>query len=312
VDFREDVVGSENLMQRTAETYRDIRNKLFRYVLSNLYDFDPARHAVPFEKLQAVDQYILRQTCALSADVIRWYEEFAFHKIYQRVNHFVVVELSAFYVDVIKDRLYTFAPDSVGRRAAQTVLWRIVEAMARLLAPIMSFTCDEAWQHLPKTASRPASVHMAKFPTAKDILGSASVPKEDPQQKSDWTTLLSIRDQVLKPLEEARAQNQIGKSLEAQVKLTASDPLYGALDRHKDDLRYLFIVSQVILEKGISGNGTRSLQVEVSRADGEKCERCWNYSTRVGEDPKYPTVCERCAPVLRQLEAGDDPETSNS
>jgi isoleucyl-tRNA synthetase len=311
VDFREDVVGSENLMQRTAETYRDIRNKLFRYVLSNLYDFDPQLNAVPFEKLQAVDQYILRQTYALSADVTRWYEEFAFHKIYQRVNHFAIVELSAFYVDVIKDRLYTFAPDSLGRRAAQTVLWRIGEALVRLLAPIMSFTCDEAWQHLPKNDSRPASVHMAKFPAAEDILGSASVATDDPQQKADWTTLLSIRDQVLKPLEEARAQNQIGKSLEAQVKLTASDPLYGVLERHKDDLRYLFIVSQVTLEKG-SGNGTGSLQVEVSPAAGEKCERCWNYSTRVGEDSKYPTVCERCAPVLRQLEARDAPATSDS
>src|SRR5213079_795165 len=201
VDFREDVVGSENLMQRTAEAYRDIRNKLFRYVLSNLYDFDPQLNAVPFEKLQADDQYILRQTYALSADVTRWYEEFAFHKIYQRVNHFAIVELSAFYVDVIKDRLYTFATDSVGRRAAQTVLWRIGEALVRLLAPIMSFTCDEAWQHLPKNDSRPASVHMAKFPAAEDILGSASVATDDPQQKADWTTLLSIRDQVLKPLE---------------------------------------------------------------------------------------------------------------
>src|SRR5437763_12254 len=310
VDFREDVVGSENLMQRAAEAYRDIRNKLFRYVLSNLYDFDPQLNAVPFEELQAVDQYILRQTYALSADVTRWYEEFAFHKIYQRVNHFAIVELSAFYVDVIKDRLYTFAPDSVGRRAAQTVLWRIGEALVRLLAPIMSFTCDEAWQHLPKNDSLPASVHMAKFAAPEDILGSASVATDDPQQKADWTTLLSIRDQVLKPLEEARAKNQIGKSLEAQVKLTASDSLYGVLERHEDDLRYLFIVSQVTLEKG-SGNGTGSLQVEVSPASGDKCERCWNYSTRVGEDKNYPTVCERCAPVLRQLEAGDSGPTSN-
>jgi isoleucyl-tRNA synthetase len=175
----------------------------------------------------------------------------------------------------------------------------------------MSFTCDEAWQHLPKNDSRPASVHMAKFPVAEDILGSASVPTDDPQQNADWTTLLSIRDQVLKPLEEARAQNQIGKSLEAQVKLTASDPLFGVLERHREDLRYLFIVSRVTLEKG-SGNGTGSLQVEVSPAAGEKCERCWNYSTRVGEDSKYPTVCERCAPVLRQLESGDNRATSSS
>jgi len=222
----------------------------------------------------------------------------------------VIVELSAFYVDVVKDRLYTFAPKSAGRRAAQTALWRIGEAMTRLLAPIMSFTCDEAWQYLPKVDSRPASVHMATFPTTKDILGSHDVAKEDPQQKADWTTLLSIRDQVLKPLEEARAKGEIGKSLEAQVELTASDPLYGVLERHQTDLRYLFIVSHVSLERG-SGNGSGSLQVEVSRAAGQKCERCWNYSTRVGEDLKYSTVCERCAPALRELEGGDDTTISN-
>jgi isoleucyl-tRNA synthetase len=251
-----------------------------------------------------VDQYILRQTGGLAEDVKRWYEEFAFHKIYQRVNHFVIVELSAFYVDVIKDRLYTFTPNSRGRRAAQTALWRIGEALTRLLAPIMSFTCDEVWQYLPKLESRPASVHLAKFPAAAEILGDASVPPEDPQQKSDWATLLSIREQVLKPLEEARAQNQIGKSLEAQVRLTATDPLYSLLERHKDDLRYLFIVSQVHLERGVSGNGTGHLQVEVKPAEGTKCERCWNYSTQVGKDLNYPTVCERCAPVLRELEGG--------
>ena len=309
VDFREDVVGSEKLMQRTAETYRDIRNKLFRYVLSNLFDFDPARDAVAFEELRPVDQYILRQTSALAEDVVRWYDEFAFHKIYQRVNNFVIVELSAFYVDVVKDRLYTFAPKSAGRRAAQTALWRIGEALTRLLAPIMSFTSDEAWQYLPKLESRPASVHMARFPSAAEILGGDSIAKEDALQKSDWTTLLSIREQVLKPLEEARAKGEIGKSLEAQVKLTASDPLYAVLERHQDDLRYLFIVSQVSLERG-SGNGSGSLQVEISRAAGAKCERCWNYSTRVGEDAKYPTVCERCAPVLHELDS--DPGASKN
>jgi isoleucyl-tRNA synthetase len=307
VDFREDVVGSEHLMQRMAESYRDIRNKLFRYVLSNLYDFDPQRDAVAFDKMEAVDQYILRQTCALSTDVVRWYDEFAFHKIYQRVNHFVVVELSAFYVDIVKDRLYTFAPDSPGRRAAQTALWRIGEALVRLLAPVMSFTCDEVWQYLPKLASRQQSVHLATFPETADILGSAGVAKEDPQQQADWAMLRDIRDQVLKPLEEARNQNQIGKSLEAQLKLTASDPVYGVLEKHKLDLRYLFIVSQVALERGVSGNGTGNLTVEVSKAEGQKCERCWNYSTHVGEDLAYPTVCERCTPVLKGLEDVDSP-----
>jgi isoleucyl-tRNA synthetase len=309
VDFREDVVGSENLMQRVAETYRDIRNKLFRYVLGNLYDFVPERDAVPFAQMEAVDQYILRQTCALSADVSRWYEEFAFHKIYQRVNHFVVVELSAFYLDIIKDRLYTYAPKSVGRRAAQTALWRIGEAMVRLLAPIMSFTCEEVWQYLPKLADRLESAHMAKFPERKDILGSADVVAEDPQQQADWTTLRGVRDQVLKALEEARNQKQIGKSVEAQVKVIASAPFYPVLEKHKADLRYAFIVSQVALEP-VSGNGTGHLAVEVARAAGKECERCWNYSTQVGEDAKYPTVCERCAPVLRQIEGEEPPSNS--
>jgi isoleucyl-tRNA synthetase len=311
VDFREDVVGSENLMHRISENYRTIRNNLFRYVLSNLYDFDPERNAVPFEQMRAVDQYILRQTCALAADVVRWYDEFAFHRIYQRVNHFCVVELSAFYVDIVKDRLYTFAPDSVGRRAAQTALWQIGEAMVRLLAPIMSFTCDEVWQYLPKVESRSESVHLARFPQSADILGSPEVPATDPQQQADWTTLRSVRDQVLKSLEEARNQKQIGKSVEAQAKVTASDPLYSVLERYKDDLRYLFIVSAVTLERLTSGNGTGGLTVEVSNAAGQKCERCWNYSTRVGEDREHPTLCERCAPVVKQLEADATSPPSN-
>jgi len=306
VDFREDVVGSENLMQRIADTYRDIRNKLFRYVLSNLEGFDPARDAVPFDQLEAVDQYILRKTWSLVADVVRWYEEFAFHKIYHAVNHFVVVDLSAFYVDIVKDRLYTYGKRSQGRRAAQTALWRIGEALTRLLAPIMSFTCDEVWQYLPKLDSRPASVHLAKFSDAKDVLGE-DVPLEDPKQQEDWSKLLAVRDQVLKALEEARNKKEIGKSLEAQVKVTASDPYYPVLERYKPDLRYAFIVSQVDLECGPSRNGTGHLAVEVAKAAGKECERCWNYSTRLGEDPKYPTLCERCTPVVKEIEASSTP-----
>jgi isoleucyl-tRNA synthetase len=302
VDFRDDVVGSENLMQRIAQAYRDVRNKLFRYVLSNLEEFDPAIDAVQFEKLEAVDQYILRKTWMLAAEVIRWYEEFAFHKIYHAVNHFIVVDLSAFYVDIVKDRLYTYGRKSTGRRAAQTALWRIGEAMTRLLAPIMSFTCDEVWQYLPKVDSRPGSVHLSKFPAASDVLGEG-VPVEDPGLQQDWNKLLAVRDQVLKALEEARNQKKIGKSLEAQVKVTASDPYYPVLERHRPDLRYVFITSQVELERGPSQNGTGHLAVEVAQAAGKECERCWNFSTRVGEDPKYPTLCERCTPVVREIES---------
>jgi isoleucyl-tRNA synthetase len=301
VDFREDVVGSEQLMQRVAESYRKLRNSLFRYILSNLHDFDPQRNAVPFAEMQALDQYMLRQTVAMSADVTRWYEEFAFHKIYHRVNDFCVVELSAFYFDVLKDRLYTYAPDSRGRRAAQTAIWRIGEALVRLLAPIMSFTCEEVWKYLPAQTDRLPSVHLAKFPAASDILGS-SVPVEDTKQQEDWNTLLAVRTEVLKALEEARQSKLIGgANLEAQVTVTAGEPVYSVLKRYQGQLRYLFIVSAVTLAQGPSGNGTSGVTVQVAKADGKKCERCWNYSTHVGEDSVYPTVCERCSAVLKEI-----------
>jgi isoleucyl-tRNA synthetase len=301
VDFREDVVGSETLMQRVAENYRAIRNNLFKNALGNLYDFDPQANAVPFEKLEALDQYMLRQTATLARDVRTSYTEFAFHKIYHRVNHFCVVDLSAFYFDVIKDRLYTYAADSAGRRSAQTALWRINEAMVRLLAPILSFTCEEVWQHLPKVADRLESVHLAEFPNTADILGDKSIPEEDAQQQQDWTTLLAVREQAMKALEEERNSKRIGKSLEAQLVITAADSAYSVLARFKDQLRYLFIVSAVTLVQG-SGNGSGGVHVEVKKADGAKCDRCWNYSVHVGEDKTYPTICERCSAVLKELE----------
>ena len=303
VDFREDVVGSEGLMLRVAENYRKIRNT-FRYVLGNLYDFDPQKDAVPFDEMEALDQYMLRQSCAFATDVRNAYEEFAFHKIYHRVNHFCIVDLSAFYFDVLKDRLYISAPKSQARRSAQTAIWRIGEALVRLLAPVMSFTCEEIWPYMPKVADRLESVHLSKFPGTADILGETAVPVADSGgQKSDeeWASLRSVRDEVLKALEEARNNKMIGTGLEAQVTITASDPLHSVLQRYSDQLRYLFIVSAVTLSHG-SGNGTGGVHVEVKKADGAKCDRCWNYSTHVGEDKAYPTVCERCSAVLKELE----------
>ena len=301
VDFREDVVGSELLMQRVAETYRTIRNNLFRYVLSNLYDFDPQADAVAFDRLEDIDQYMLRLTAALSADVQRWYNEFAFHRIYHRVNYFCVTELSAFYFDVLKDRLYISAPKSHARRSAQTAIWRIGEAMARLLAPITSFTSEEVWGHLPNVAGRSESVHLAQFPAATELLGEG-IAVDDPAQRQDWSALLAIREEVMKALDTARNSKMIGKPLEAQLIITAADPAYSLLQRYRDQLRYLFIVSAVKLVQA-SGNGTGSVHVEVKKADGAKCDRCWNYSTHVGEDKAYPTVCERCSAVLKELEA---------
>ena len=307
VDFREDVVGSEALMLRIAENYRKVRNT-FRYILGNLHGFNPERDAVPFETMQALDQYMLRQAAAMSADVQRWYGEFAFHRIYQRVLNFCVVELSAFYFDVLKDRLYTYAPNSTARRAAQTAIWRIGEALVRLLAPVMSFTAEEIWQYLPVTADRVASVHVAKFPAAADIFG-AGVEAEDGQQAEQWATLRAVREEVLKALEEARNSKMIGGGLEAQVTVAAADPVFSVLSQYAEQLRYLFIVSQVRLER-TSGNGSSAVTVRVEKAAGQKCDRCWNYSVHVGEDAVYPTVCERCSAVLKEIEAAADPSPS--
>ncbi len=310
VDFREDVACSPQIMQRVAGIYRDIRNT-FRYILGNLDGFDPARDAVPFEEMQPIDQYMLRQTVELSADVQRSYEEFAFHKIYHRINNFCGVELSAFYFDVLKDRLYTKGRKSVPRRAAQTAIWRIGEALVRLLAPIMSFTCEEVWGYLPAVEGRLESVHLTTFPETGDLLGGngAALPA-DPVDVENWKTVRSVRETVLKALEEARNQKLIGANLQAQVTLTAADPVFSVLERFKNDLRYFFIVSDVELKQG-SANGDTPVLVQVNKAPGVKCERCWNFSTRVGEDKNYPTVCERCAPVLKEIDVAANSTVSS-
>jgi isoleucyl-tRNA synthetase len=313
VDFREDVVGSEALMQRVAENYRKIRNT-FRYILSNLYDFDPGRDAVPLEGMEALDQYLMLLTSDLVEKTIGWFSSFEFHKIYHLVSNFCIVDLSSFYFDVLKDRLYISAARSSKRRSAQTAIWHIGEALVRLLSPIMSFTAEEVWQYLPKLSDRPASVHLSTFPSENDMVGANGIARrvlsndalepaasENLQIRIEWQQLRSVRDEVLKALEEARNNKLIGTGLEAQISLTAADPVYSLLKRYKDQLRYLFIVSAVSLAQG-SGNGTSGVRVEVKKADGTKCERCWNYSTHIGEDKIYPTVCERCSGALKEIE----------
>ncbi len=299
VDFREDVRASEELMQRVADNYKKIRNT-FRYILGNLKGFNPATDVVPFEELEPMDQYILLRLAETIEEVRELYDEFSFHKLFMQLKDFCVVDLSAVYFDVVKDRLYTFAPQSRERRSAQTTLWRIAEALVRLLAPLMSFTAEEIWQYLPKVEGRPATVHAAYFPAADEVAQSRT-SETAKKIEEEYGRLIAVRNDVLKALEEARNTKMIGSGLEAQVVLTAPAELYPVLQRHANELRYLFIVSDVqLLEAGANGSG---LQMKVNKAPGLKCERCWNYSQRVGEDAEYPTVCERCSPVLHELEA---------
>ncbi|HXP47094.1 MAG TPA: isoleucine--tRNA ligase, partial [Terriglobales bacterium] len=277
VDFREDVTCSEELMRRISDNYRKIRNTL-RFVLQNLYDFDPSRDAVAFGEMQSLDQFMLLQTADLDAEVREWYTCFQFHKAYQRILNFCVVDLSAVYFDVLKDRLYTWAPGSRGRRSAQTAIWRIGEALVRLLAPMMSFTADEVWRYLPRAAGRPESVHLAQFLGGAEITGSISPTDGLDLVRSDWETLLGVRSEVLKALEEARNAKLIGGGLEAKVSISAPLGLLPVMERRRADLRYLFIVSEVEFHESPGGDGAAALAVKVTKAPGQKCERCWNYS----------------------------------
>jgi isoleucyl-tRNA synthetase len=306
VDFREDVRNSEELMQRVAESYRKIRNT-FRFMLGNLHGFDPVRDAVPFGEMQSLDRYLLLRSGNLAEQVREWYDKYLFHRIYQAVNEFCVVDLSAVYFDVTRDRLYTSAPRARGRRSAQTALWRMAEALVRLLTPLMSFTADEIWQALPAVAGREPSVHLALFPTRDQVLGGDAAGKAAAEPLlAEWGKLLEVRAEVLKALETARNSKLIGSSLEAQVRIAAPESLYVLLEKHlrEGTLRELFIVSGVILERSPAGNGAAGIQVTVEHAPGEKCERCWNYSVQVGQDPSYPTVCERCSAALKEINRG--------
>jgi len=302
VDFREDVVGSEALMQRVGENYKKIRNT-FRYILSNLYDFDPVKDAVPFEQMESIDRYALYLTQAFANEVVKEYEEFSFHRIYHRINNFCIVDLSAFYFDVLKDRLYTSAPKSQARRSAQTAIWKIGETLVRSVAPIMSFTAEEVWQYLPKLADRPESVHLACFAkplNPEECLMASKMDQSSGSLDGEWSALRHLRSKVLMSLEAERNSKLIGTGLEAQVVLTADGDSLKLLQKYEDVLRYIFIVSSVELKEG-QGDGIRP-HVEIRRAQGQKCERCWNYSTHVGEDKNYPTVCERCSAVLKEIQ----------
>jgi isoleucyl-tRNA synthetase len=301
VDFQEDVTVSEKLMEQVADNYRGIRNT-FRYLINNLGDFDPEQHALEFSDLPALDQYMLLRTAEVNARVRQWYADFEFHRVYHQLNQFCTVDLSNIYIDVLKDRLYTSAPNSHGRRSAQTAVWRISEALARLVAPILSFTSDEVWSFLPAVSGRPQSVHLAYFSQAGEITGGEADPAHAQSIRADFDSLMAIRQEAMKALEVARKEKLIGSGLEAAVTIYAPETTYPLLDRYRKDLRYLLIVSAVDVQRIPSGNGNSPLRVEVSKAPGKKCERCWNYSTEVGKSHRYPTLCERCVAVLEELE----------
>jgi isoleucyl-tRNA synthetase len=294
VDFSEDVRLSDTILARLSEAYRKFRNT-FRWALGNLSDFDPTTDSVSPADMQEIDLWVLSRTEKLVSDCLAFYQEFGFHKVYRSVYDFATTDLSAIYFDAAKDRLYTAAPKSRSRRSAQTAVYRITYALARLIAPLLAFTTEEVWSYLRKPAGSPDSVHLALFPQAEEL--TAGFTAEQRSRLRNWDELIAVRDVVLKQLELARQEKFIGAPLEARVSLKAGDQLYSLLEEYLNELPGLFIVSQVALERAAGDE----LSVEIERAQGEKCERCWKYTTDVGEDPDFPTVCATCKDAVKEI-----------
>jgi len=305
VEYQADVKMSERVMTQLSEAYRKIRNT-FRFALSNLGDFDPTRDALANAELEEIDQWMLDRTADLVKKCREWYANYEFHRVYHAIHDYCVVDLSALYFDVLKDRLYTKARKNKSRRSAQTAVWKIADALVRLAAPVLVFTAEEIWKHLPKTAGAPESVHQAVFPEAVALACGIAA-----REAERWERLAQVRSAVLLALEQARASKAIGGGLEAKVRLHANAKAPGLQEllREKGSLLpALFIVSQVVVDPRESDGLVPSetlpgLAVKIERADGKKCERCWNYSSHVGENARYPTVCERCSEALEEIES---------
>ncbi|MBI2980809.1 MAG: isoleucine--tRNA ligase, partial [Deltaproteobacteria bacterium] len=293
-EYRSDIRVSPEILTRLVDAYRKIRNT-FRFLLGNLYDFKPDLHPEPGGALE-IDLLALHSLQKLTTRVRQAYESYDFHVIFHEVNRFCTVDLSTFYLDILKDRLYTAAQSNPSRKAAQWVLFQTASVLARLIAPILSFTAEEIWNFLPLFSKKPASVHLTDLPETDNQWINEPLGRK-------WDRLREIRTEVLKALEIARVEKLIGSSLEAKVLLVAEGEIEKSLKSLQEFLRSFLIVSQVewaeeISEKAYQSKTIPNLFVSVQKADGRKCERCWNWSAAVGQFSDHPTLCDRCHGVI--------------
>jgi len=292
-DYRDDNRVGDGILKQVSESYRRIRNTA-RYILGNLHGFDPAKDQVTPAELLEVDRWALSRLQSLVERLRKAYDDYQFHVLYHAVHNFCTVEMSSFYLDVLKDRLYTAPAGSLERRSAQTVMYRILDAITRLIAPVLTFTADEIWLAMP--GKRDASVHLATFPDHDPSLRDAALEER-------YSQLLQLRSAVAKALEGARNAKTIGHSLDALVQISAeSSPWKEVLTEYSSQLATLFIVSQAEVVDGIDEakevDGMPGVKIRIAKAAGEKCERCWNYSQSVGEDSAQPSICDRCVQAL--------------
>ncbi|MFQ5736068.1 MAG: isoleucine--tRNA ligase [Thermodesulfobacteriota bacterium] len=298
-DYRDDVRISEEILKRLSEAYRRMRNT-FRYILGNLYDFDPERDAVEYGELEELDRLTLHRLTRLTEKVLASYDSFEFHAIYHSVHNFCTVDLSSFYLDGLKDRLYTCGAKSRGRRAAQTTIYHVLDYLVRLTAPVLVFTAEEAWSFMP--GKREESVHLSSMPEVREEWLHTGLAEK-------WDELLLIKDEISKALEGARKEKIIGHPLDAMVRVHAPEKETALIKQEEAALAEVLIISRLAVEEeepGVGGAGVYrfdsteidGLTVLVEKAPGGKCERCWHYSPAVGGDATHPTLCERCTEAL--------------
>lgn len=288
-DYHADIRISKDILKQLSESYRKIRNTA-RYILGNLGDFNPDQDALPLDALLPIDKWALVKLDELNRKVMQAYDAFEFHQVYHSIHNFCVVDMSNFYLDVLKDRLYTEKANSVARRAAQTTIYFILDAMTRMISPILAYTSDEIWRYMPHSSdSDPNCVLFNEMPKELHIDADADFMEK-------WDKIHQLRDTVKKSLELAVKEKQIRASLEAKVVLSCSGAEYDFIQSVKKELPAAFIVSEVELVQA----NTQELAVKIEKAAGQKCERCWSYSETVGKNSEHPTICARCASVLNE------------
>jgi len=299
-DYKGDIRISKEILKQLAEVYRKIRNT-FRYILGNLNDFNPDTDKVAYDQLMESDRWALMRLEQVRGKVTQAYEDYEFHQLYHTVHNFCAIDLSAIYLDILKDRVYTALPCSTERRAAQTTMYEILDTLVKVMAPVLTFTSEEVWQHMPKPQAYPESVQLTDWPVAHpEYLDEALDDK--------WTKILEIRGEITKALETARRNKVIGHSLDAAVSLYAEGEILTALTAVKEDLTTLLIVSDVTLSDKLEkapGEAYRAadmqLAVAIAPAQGVKCERCWIYSPTVHQDTEHPALCHRCTTVVKKM-----------
>jgi isoleucyl-tRNA synthetase len=295
-DYRDDIRISDNILKQLSDAYRRIRNTS-RFILGNLYDFNPDADAVPYESMLEIDQFALARLQDVIQKARKAYDQYEFHIIYHALHNYCALDLSAFYLDVLKDRAYTSPPKSIERRSAQTAMHIIVDAVSRIMAPVLSFTAEEIWAHMPGTREKTESIHLTSLPAVNEKWQNKDL-------EARWNLLLSVRAEVTKTLEDARNQKKIGHSLDASVTLCAGENLYKDLLAYADELKTIFIVSKVFLIKSdqrtdeFAGTALEELSVRVDAAKGDKCPRCWIHDETVGTETARPEVCDRCSRAL--------------